>query len=222
VSGRSRAAVLGAGLLMLAACGSGAASSTASPAPAAVAGTAAPSIPAAVPVSVDRGSAALLLLDLTSVVCSPRRSCVSSLPAVAALLKKARDAGVPAVYSDTPTPGSTILDQVAPRPGDPKVSGRADKFFGTDLDQILKQRGVKTVVITGTVANGAVLYTAFGANLRGYTVVVAQDGISSDDPFAVLLARYQLLNQPGFTNPRNQPLKPDAVTLSRGELIQFR
>ena len=73
----------------------------------------------------------------------------------------------------------------------------------------------------GTAANGAVLYTAFGACARGLSVVVAEDGISSRDPFATYLARYQLLNQPGFVNAQNVPLQPKAVTLSRSDLISF-
>lgn len=181
-----------------------------------------PKIPASVAVSLDPKTTAVLVLDITSAVCSPRKSCVASLPAIASLLKKARDAQAPVVYSDTPTAGSTILPEVAPQSGDPKVTGRADKFFGTNLDEILKQKGIKTTVIVGSASNGAVLYTAFGANLRGYTVVVAEDGMSTDDAFAQLLTRYQLLNQPGFTNPENKPLEATRVTLSKTDLITFK
>jgi nicotinamidase-related amidase len=137
------------------------------------------------------------------------------------LLTKARNANAPVICSETPTPGSTILAEVAPRPADPKVTGRADKFYGTALDDILKSKGIKTLVVVGTAANGAVLYTAFGANIRGYTVVVAVDGISAD-PFPMLLTQDQLLNQPGFANPENTPLAESKVTLSRGDLITFR
>ena len=77
-------------------------------------------------------------------------------------------------------------------------------------------------MIVGTAANDAVLYTSFGASTRGYTVVVAEDGISAPDDFAVLLTRYQLLNQPGFGNPENEPLRERAVTLSRTDLINFQ
>ncbi len=123
-------------------------------------------------------------------------------------------------YSDTG--GTTsILPEVAPLPTEQKVSGRADKFFNTNLDDILKSKGIKTVVIVGYVANGAVLYTAFGANARGYTVVVPVDGTGAEDPFAYLLTRYQLLQQPGFSNPQNTPLMEGRVTLSRSDLINF-
>jgi nicotinamidase-related amidase len=104
------------------------------------------------------------------------------------------------------------------------VTGRADKFINTTLDDILKAKGIKTAVIVGSASNGAVLYTSFGANIRGYTVVVAEDGMSTDDAFAHFLTRYQLLNQPGFATATNTPPQEGrvAVTLSRTDLISFK
>ncbi|HLW59145.1 MAG TPA: isochorismatase family protein [bacterium] len=180
-----------------------------------------PALPQPVPVAVDAKTTAYLVLDLTSIVCAPRPSCRATLPAAAALLAKARGAGALVVYSETPTAGSTILAEVAPAAGDLKVTTRADKFYGTTLDEILKSKGIKTCIIVGTAANGSVLYTAFGANLRGYTVVVAADGISAD-PFPLLYTQYQMLNAPGFANPKNLPLAEAKVTLSRSDLITFR
>jgi nicotinamidase-related amidase len=171
-----------------------------------------------VPVKV----AALLVLDITNAVCTPRASCVASLLKIAALIKKARDAKVSVLYSQTTAAGSMILSEVAPQAGEPSVATRADKFFNTNLDQLLKDRAVTTVVIVGSAANGAVLYTCFGANLRGYTVVVAEDGISGEPEFSITLTRWQLLNQPGFANADNTPLKPNAVTLSSSEKITFK
>ena len=155
-------------------------------------------------------------------MCTPRASCVASLPKIAALIRKARDAKVPVLYSQTTAAGSTILPEVAPQTGEPSVATRADKFFNTNLDQLMKDRAVTTAVIVGSAANGAVLYTAFGANLRGYTVVVAEDGISGEPEFSVTLTRWQLLNQPGFANADNMPLKATAVTLSSSERISFK
>ena len=191
---------------------------TASPAPT----SALPTVPAAVAVEIPVKGAALLVLDLTTAVCTPRPTCLASLPKVAALIKKARDAKVPVIYSLTPTAGSTVLPEVAPQTGEPSVTTRADKFFNTNLDQLLKDRGVTNAVMVGTASNGAVLYTAFGANLRGYTVVVAEDGISGEPEFSVTLTRWQLLNQPSFANADNTPLKPMAVTLSSSEKISFK
>jgi nicotinamidase-related amidase len=178
-------------------------------------------LPRPVPATVNPSITAYLLLDLTSVVCAPNPSCVASLPAAADLLAKARAAGATIVYSETTTPGSQILPQVAPEPGDPIVYAHADKFFGTDLDQILSSRGIQTLVVVGTATNGAVLYTTFEANLRGYTVVLAEDGTSADSRFIQHYSLFQLLNEPGFSNPQNTPLKTGAVTLSKASLVTF-
>jgi nicotinamidase-related amidase len=189
--------------------------------PAAASTPSAGKVPRPVAVTVDPRTTAYLLLDLTSAVCAPHPTCISSLPAAAGLLAKARAAGATVVYSQTAAAGSAILPQVAPQPGDPVVTARADKFFGTDLDQILSSRGIKTLVIVGTAANGAVLYTTFEANLRGYTVVVAEDGVSAVSPFIMKYSLFQLLNQPGFTNTANTPLTANAVTLSKSKLVTF-
>jgi nicotinamidase-related amidase len=179
-----------------------------------------PTISAPTPVTLDPATTAFLVLDLTTAGCAPRPGCLATIPAVAAFLDRARQTNVFVVYSSTA--GATTLPEVAPRPDDPTVVSRADKFFNTQLDDLLRNRGIRTAVIVGTAANGAVLYTSFGANLRGYTVVVAEDGISALDDFAVLLTRYQLLNQPGFSNTENEPLREGAVTLSRTDLISFQ
>jgi nicotinamidase-related amidase len=183
-----------------------------------------PAIPAPVPVSLDRKTAALLVLDISNAICPPRPACLASVPVIESLLDKARAANVPVIYSTTPSPKGPVpmLAAVAPRPGEPVVAARANKFLDTNLEQLLKQRNVRTAVIVGAAANGAVLYTSFHANAKGFTVVVAQDGISSGPAFDTFLARYQLLNQPGFANPGNQPLEAQRVTLSRSDLIAFQ
>jgi len=128
-----------------------------------------------------------------------------------------------AVFDDgEPVRTAPTLAGVAPQAGEPVVSTRANKFTGTNLEELLKQKKAETLVIVGSAANGAVMYTSFHANTRGFTVVVAEDGISSPAPINTVLARYQLLNQPGFINAANTPLADKKVTLSRGDLITFR
>src|SRR5438477_4403553 len=180
-----------------------------------------PKLPDPVAAAVPVKGAALLVLDITSVICPPRPTCVASVPKIAALVKKARDAKVPVIYSQTATAGSTYIADIAPQPGDATVTGRADKFYGTNLEQILKDKAVETAVVVGSAANGAVLYTSFGLGLRGITVVVAQDGISGDPEFTETLTRWQLLNEPGFANANNTPLDKGHVTLSTTDKITF-
>jgi nicotinamidase-related amidase len=178
-----------------------------------------PEVPAPVAVTVDPKTTAFLVLDISTSNCNATRpACLSSLPAIASLLVNARDAGAPVVYAFS----APVLPEVAPLDTEPSVRSGPDKFFQTDLDTILKNAGVETMIIVGTAANGAVLYTAFEATQRGYTVVVAEDGISSTLDFATYLTRWQLLNQPGGNNPDNKPLEKARVTLSRTNMITFQ
>jgi hypothetical protein len=179
-----------------------------------------PSIPPPVPVSLDAASTVFMALDFVTPTCANRPACAASLPAVQAGLAAARSAGVPVLYSVVG--GNPVDPSIAPQPGDVVLTTFGpDKFYNTNLDDILKADGASTLVITGTAADGAVLYTAYEAAQRGYTVVVAEDGISSNTDFATFLTEWQLLNGPGTVNPDNTPLQPKAVTLSRTDLISY-
>jgi nicotinamidase-related amidase len=181
-----------------------------------------PRIPDPAPVTLDPRTTAFLVLDLVPPNCSPRPACVASLGPVARFLAIARAAGVFVVHSSTAAAGMNFMPEVVPLADEPVVITVADKFYDTNLDALLRARGIETVIIVGTSSIGAVLYTSFGANARGYTVVVAEDGISGSNDFQYFLARYQVLNQPGFANPDNELLRPRAATLSRTDLIDFQ
>lgn len=182
----------------------------------------APAIPAPATVTLEAKTTALVVLDVISPTCTARPACADSIPALQALIKKARDASVPVFYTTTATT-NPVMPQIAPAAGDVTiVPTNADKFNNPDFDAALKARKVTTLVLVGTRSNGAVLYTAFEANVRGYTVVIAIDGISGSIPFETTLTEWQLLNQPGFPNIDNKPLAEKLVTLSRGDLITFK
>jgi nicotinamidase-related amidase len=181
-----------------------------------------PAIPPPVAVSLDTKTTALLVLDMINPTCTTRPACNDSLPAVAALIKKARDAKVPVLYTSTAA-ANPIVPQLAPAAGEPTIQPTvANKFDSADFEKAVKATNATTVIIVGTRSNGAVLYTAYEANVRGYTVVVAVDGISGAIPFETTMTEFQVLNQPGFTNADNKPLADKLVTLSRGDLITFK
>ena len=174
-----------------------------------------PRIPDPVPVSLDAGTTAFLVLDIQESNCPRRPACIASLPDVATLLGRARDANMLVVYTGTP---SGILPEVAPREGEPiPATMGGDKFFNSNLDQILKGAGITTLLLVGTTAVNAIMNTSFAASARGYTVVVAEDGISADTDFQLFYARYHLLLQ----NLQNVPLAPRAVTLTRMDMVSF-
>lgn len=80
------------------------------------------------------------------------------------------------------TDGQEIVDALKPLPQDPVVfKHRLDAFYGTSLEQLLRIRGVSTVVITGVATHGCVTATSYAAQSRDYHVVVASDGVASWD-----------------------------------------
>ena len=91
-----------------------------------------------------------------------------------------------------------------------KGSGGADKFVNSDLDAGLKEKGIKTVIVTGTSAQGAVGGTTNGAAQRGYKAVVPVDCMSVEDTFNELYAVWHI--------PAN--LTGNA-TVTRSDLIRF-
>ena len=123
---------------------------------------------------------------------------MASIPKIQSLLTEARAKGMPVIYSLTSRAGvADIRKEVAPIAGEPIVRSGVDKFFRTNLEEILKEKGVKTVILVGTSAHGAVLHTATGAALRGWEVIVPVDAISAGEPYAEQYTVWHLVNAPG-------------------------
>ncbi|HVA11670.1 MAG TPA: cysteine hydrolase [Stellaceae bacterium] len=151
-------------------------------------------------ITVDPKTTALLVLDLVKQTCNQqaRPRCLASLPQVAKLIKGARDSKTFVVYSVIPGP-ATIADtlpSVKPNGSEPVVKAGPDKFIGTDLEKILKDKGIATVIVVGTTAQGAVLYTASHAALIGFNVIVPVDGMSADTPYAEQYVAWNMVNAP--------------------------
>ena len=165
-------------------------------------------------VTVDPKTTALLLMDfLPKFYCTEKPRCMASLPAVKQLLTAARSSGAAVIYTvagDFTT--ADILKDVAATGIEPSVKGKADKFINTDLDKILKDKGVQAIIVTGTAANGAVLYTGSDAAMRGLKVIVPVDGLSGNDLYAEQLTVWQLAHGPGFAQQ---------ITLTRSDMIKF-
>ena len=151
------------------------------------------------PVTVDPKTTALLMLDFVKQTCNMQRRprCIASLPKVAKLLKEARASHTFVVYSyiigGSP---ADILKEVARTDDEPTVFSGPDKFLHTDLEKILKDHGIKTVIVVGTASHGAVLYTASEASLRGFKTIVPLDGSSAENLYAEQYVAYDLVNAP--------------------------
>lgn len=161
----------------------------------------APPPPALKTVTVDPHTTALLVMDFVDAMCSPGSSranprCVSAIPTVKKLLDEARAHHMLVIFTDFPQ--SPVVKALAPQHGEPVLQTHADKFDGTDLDKILKSHGITSVITTGTVANGAVLFTAFGAAGRGYKVIVPVDAIPGRSAYAEQSSIWGIANDPGL------------------------
>jgi nicotinamidase-related amidase len=155
-----------------------------------------PSPPPLKPVTVDPATTALLVLDFVKQICN-NPHCVSYVPNVAKTLQAARASHTLVVYSlGANATTADILSPVAQLGGEPTVSAGPDKFIGTDLQQILASKGIKTVIVTGMAAEGAAMYTASHAALLGMKVIVAIDGTPSNFPYAEQYVVWNLANAP--------------------------
>lgn len=127
----------------------------------------------------------------------------SALPAarrIAALKKRAREAGVPSVFVNDNfgrwksdfrkliehcrldgVRGRELAEVLAPEDDDyfvlkPKHSG----FFASSLEILLKYLGAETLILTGFAGDICVLYTANDAYMYDFNLVVPRDCIASE------------------------------------------
>ena len=182
-----------------------------------------PSPPEPVAVTLSPAATALLIFDIVDPICTRQPNCTGKMvPAIAALLARARKAGVTVAYGTRAATMATWLPEVRPAPGDIKIESQAqDRFYATDLDKLLKARSITTLILVGWKVSGSVTYTSVGATLRGYTVVVPVDASLDASDFEIAVGRYQILHQHS-ANAANEPLKKQASTLSRTDLIAFK
>jgi nicotinamidase-related amidase len=177
-----------------------------------------PPAPALKPVKLDGKTTALLILDLQKPSCTMARRvrCVPTIAKVKQLMDVARAAGAMVFYTfaGEGNPAETADPGLAPREGEWVAQRGPDKFLGSDLEKRLKDKGIKTVIVTGSSAQGVVIGTGSGAAQRGYKVVVPVDGMSSDDAY---MEQYT-----AFHMAKGGPAAvTDQVTLTRSDMISF-
>jgi nicotinamidase-related amidase len=104
-----------------------------------------------------------------------------------------------AVFHSNTSRGSreTILPSVTPRDDEPVVKTSVNKFFQTKLDDYLKAKNIKTVIVCGTTAFGAALHTATGATQHGYKVILPVDCVPGGSLYEEQAAVWSLINGPG-------------------------
>jgi nicotinamidase-related amidase len=156
--------------------------------------------------SLDARHTALVLIDLQrGIVARPTapRPAAQVVAQAARLASRCREAGVTVVlvrvayaadgrdrltqpvdaapWSGAVSPDfSELVPEIGPKPGDVVVTKHQwGAFYGTELDLVLRRRGVRTIVLGGISTNFGVESTARDAWERGYELVFAEDAMAA-------------------------------------------
>jgi nicotinamidase-related amidase len=178
-------------------------------------------------VTVDPKTTALLVMGFVVDSCNVQRRqrCAATIPHVKKLLDDARAHGVLIMHSVPPSnpSGDFIVRDLAPLPGEPiippngpnkflPVDAEFNKYSDFDLEKVLKDHGIRTVITVGTQVQTAVLHTAAKAALRGYKVIVPVDGMSGDSLYPEQYTAWHLSNTLRIMQQ---------VTLTRVDLVGY-
>jgi len=137
----------------------------------------------------DRPNTALLVIDVQNgvVADSYRRDAV--VANVAAVVDKARQAGVPVVWvqhSSEHLPWDSdrwqIVPELAPDGAEPLVHKKyPDSFEETTLETVLGGLGAGRLVVTGAQTDECIRSTLHGAIVRGYDALLVSDAHTTED-----------------------------------------
>jgi nicotinamidase-related amidase len=112
------------------------------------------------------------------------------------------------------TPDDVMDATLKPRAGEWFRQPGPDKFMGSTLEPILRQAGIKTVIVCGNSFQGAAVGTASGAAQRGFKVIVPVDCSAAESVYNEQYAAFHLAKG-GPTGVTSN------VTLTRSTMIKF-
>ena len=165
-----------------------------------------PNRPEPKPLTLDSKTTAVLVLDLNARCDDPKQVCSKITAPLGDFLDKARAAAVPIIYSVSATAkGKPIGELAAPlrrKESETVIYPDAfDKFYGGELQAFLKDKGAKTLIITGSATNNAVLYTATtAARMHRYNVIIPVDGVNASSRYEQEYAIHQFTVLPSEAN----------------------
>lgn len=151
---------------------------------------------------MDKNSTAVIVVDMLNDFVTGALKCdrgLAIVPHCKKMVEDARKLGIPVIFSNDShlpgvdhelklwgdhairgTKGAEIIPELGPEKGDYIVEKRRySGFFHTDLDLLLRELGVKTVILSGLHAHMCVRHTAADAYMLGYEVVAASDCMDS-------------------------------------------
>ncbi len=175
----------------------------------------APEAPKLEEIKISLKKTALLVLDIQKNNCNNERRprCVKSLDKIQMIVEKARKAEILVIFTLTSAASKAdFRREVLPSREETIIKASVNKFYKTELEEILKKKKIKTIIMVGTSANGAVLHTAAGAVTRDFEVIVPVDGKSATYPFEEQYSVWHLINSPGTRRK---------VVITKAELIRF-
>lgn len=145
---------------------------------------------------------ALIIIDMLNDFVTGALKCERAnriVPNISKLINRAREKKIPIIYVNDAhlpkidfefvlwgphaikgTKGAEVISGLKPREIDIVVEKRRySGFYSTDLDDILKELNVNTLILTGLHTNCCVKHTAGDAFFRGYKVVVPEDCVEA-------------------------------------------
>ena len=136
-----------------------------------------------------RPGTALLIIDVQNGVVEGSHDRDGVVANIAMLVERARAAAVPVVWvqhrSDNLTEGSDAwryVPELPQAPGEPVVHKQyGDSFEATDLEQVLADRSVGSLIVVGAQTDACVRSTLHGAIARGYDAMLVSDAHTTED-----------------------------------------
>lgn len=137
----------------------------------------------------NRTGTALLVVDVQQDVVAGAHQRDSVVATIAALVRRAREHQVPVIWvqhSDDDLAGGSdgwqLVAELAPDDSEPLVEKNfGDSFEATELEEVLAQREVGRLVVTGAQTDACVRSTLHGAFVRGYDVTLVADAHTTSD-----------------------------------------
>ena len=133
----------------------------------------------------------LIVIDMQNGVFSLKRPVYREdalVEAVQKTVRFARNHGIPVVFSlhgngtflREGTAEHQVIGALHVENGDILIrKSKPDIFDGTNLDTVLRQRGISSLIVAGVISNGCVRRACESALAKGYAVTLAEDAHST-------------------------------------------
>ena len=138
----------------------------------------------------DRANTALLVIDVQNGVVAGAYNRDGVIANISTLIDRARAENVPVLWvqhsdDDNLVRGSEswqYVPELVPRDSEPVVhKSYGDSFEGTDLEELLAERRVGGLIVTGAQTDECIRSTIHGAFTRGYDVTLVSDAHTTED-----------------------------------------